>query len=233
MSKGILYGIGVGPGDSKLMTAKAIDILQQADVIITPKTEKKTDSVAWQIADPYIPAHIEVLPIVFPMVPDLKIQEQYWEENRKQIAKVLDAGKKVVFLTLGDPMFYSTYMYIYRALEPAGYQIETIPGIPAFLAIASYLGRPVAEQEDVVTVLPATAPAEKMERVIAVSDSLVIMKVYKSWPTVKALLAKYGMLDKAVMISRAGLPDEEVFTDLASIPEDAKLNYLSTILTKK
>lgn len=84
-----------------------------------------------------------------------------------------------------------------------------------------------------MTVLPATADAEKLEKVIAVSDSLVIMKVYKTWPLVKKLLAKYGLIDSAVMISRAGLPDEERFMDLRLIPEDAKLNYLSTILAKR
>lgn len=233
MNKGKLYGIGVGPGESTLMTAKAIEILKDADVIITPKTEKKTDSVAFQIASPYIQKKTEILPIVFPMVPNMDVQEAAWKENKEKMAAILDQGKNVVFLTLGDPMFYSTYMYVYRVLDKAGYEIETVPGIPAFLAIAAYLGRPVAEQEDVVTILPATAPREKLEKVISVSDSLVIMKVYKTWPVVKELLTKYGMIQNAVMISRAGLPDEEIFTDLAAIPDDANLNYLSTILAKR
>ncbi len=232
MNKGKLYGIGVGPGESALMTAKAVELLKNVDAIIVPKTEKKTDSVAFQIAMPYISAQTEILPIVFPMVPDMKVQEEAWVENRKLIAEYLDQGKNLAFLTLGDPMFYSTYMYIYRVLKD-DYEVETVPGIPAFLAIAAHLGRPVAEQEDVVTVLPATAPREKMDKVIAVSDSLVIMKVYKSWPVVKELLTKYGMIENAVMISRAGLPDEEVFTDLTVIPDNAKLNYLSTILAKR
>lgn len=231
--KGTLYGIGVGPGESKFMTVKAVETLQHADVIIVPKTEKKTDSVAYQIAKPFIPETIEILPIVFPMVPNMEVQEAAWAENRKAIEELLAAGKDVVFLTLGDPMFYSTYMYIFRALEDSAYAVETIPGIPAFLALAARLGRPVAEQEEVVTVLPATAPREKMDRVIAVSDSLVIMKVYKSWPAVKELLIEHGFIDNAVMISRAGLPDEEVFRDLRAIPADAKLNYLSTILAKR
>ncbi len=232
MSQGILYGIGVGPGESELMTVKAVEILKTVDVIITPRTEKKQESVAFHIAKPYIPKHVEIMPIVFPMIPDMSVQEKAWKENRKSIGDILDQGKNVAFLTLGDPMFYSTYMYVYRALTP-DYRVETIPGVPAFLALASQLGRSVAEQEDVVTVLPATADAEKLEKVIAVSDSLVIMKVYKTWPLVKKLLAKYGLIDSAVMISRAGLPDEERFMDLRLIPEDAKLNYLSTILAKR
>lgn len=43
MSKGKLYGIGVGPGDSKLLTVKAVETIRNADMIITPKTEKKEE----------------------------------------------------------------------------------------------------------------------------------------------------------------------------------------------
>ena len=66
--KGKLYGIGVGPGDSELMTVKAARIVGEADVIITPKTEKKDGSVALNIAKPYIQEHTEIVPVVFPMV---------------------------------------------------------------------------------------------------------------------------------------------------------------------
>lgn len=130
MSQGILYGIGVGPGESELMTVKAVEILKTVDVIITPRTEKQ-ESVAFHIAKPYIPKHVEIMPIVFPMIPDMSVQEKAWKENRKSIGDILDQGKNVAFLTLGDPMFYSTYMYVYRALTP-DYRVETIPGVPAF-----------------------------------------------------------------------------------------------------
>ena len=59
--KGKLYGIGVGPGDSELMTVKAARIVGEADVIITPKTEKKDGSVALHIAEPYIQEHTEIV----------------------------------------------------------------------------------------------------------------------------------------------------------------------------
>ena len=233
MQTGTLYGIGVGPGDSEFLTVKAVRTLEHVGVIIVPKTEKKTDSVAYQIAKPFIKESTEVIPIVFPMVLDMTVQERAWDENRKIISGLLAEGKDIAFLTLGDPMLYSTYMYIFRALKKTEYPIETIPGIPAFLAIASRIGRTVGDQEDVITILPGTADAEKLERVIAVSDSLVIMKVYKTWPIIKKLMEKYNLIDDAIMISRAGLPDEVVYRDLRALPEDTKLNYLSTILAKR
>ena len=73
MSKGKLYGIGVGPGDSKLLTVRAVETIQNADMIITPKTEKKEDSVAYHIATPYISKKAEILPLVFQMVTDMEL----------------------------------------------------------------------------------------------------------------------------------------------------------------
>ena len=233
MKKGKLYGIGVGPGDSKLMTVKAVEILQSADMIITPKTEKKDGSVAFHIASPYIPEKTEILPMVFQMNNDMDAVARQWTENSRIIQEKLDEGKNLVFLTLGDPMLYSTYMYIFRALEGTDYEAETIPGIPAFLGIASYLGMPVAEWEETVLILPATADPEKIDRALAAADHAVIMKVYKNWAYIQSELRKHGLIKNAVMVSRAGLPDEVVQRDLDALPEDYKPNYLSTILTKR
>lgn len=233
MAKGKLYGIGVGPGDSKLITVKAVEILQKADLIITPKTEKKDGSVAFHIASPYIPETAQILPMVFQMNNDMEAVARQWEENSKIIREKMDEGKNLVFLTLGDPMLYSTYMYIFRALEGTDYEAETIPGIPAFLGIASYLGMPVAEWEETVLILPATASPEKIDRALAAADHAVIMKVYKNWAYIQSELRKHGLIKNAVMVSRAGLPDEIIQRDLDKLPADYKPNYLSTILTKR
>lgn len=233
MARGKLYGIGVGPGDSGLMTVKAVETLKKADMIIAPKTEKKDGSVAFHIASPYIPEGTDILPMVFQMNNDMDAVERQWEENRRIIIEKLDEGKNLVFLTLGDPMLYSTYMYIFRALEGTEYEAETIPGIPAFLGIASYLGMPVAEWEETVLILPATAEPEKIDRALASADHAVIMKVYKNWAYIQAELRKHHLIKNAVMVSRAGLPDEVIQRDLDSLPADYTPNYLSTILTKR
>lgn len=231
--KGKLYGIGVGPGDSELMTVKAARLVGEADIIITPKTEKKDGSVALNIAKPYIQEHTEIIPVVFPMVFHEETLSDAWIEAKNIIVSYLEQGKKVVFLTLGDPMFYSTYMYVYRLIEHTRYDIETIPGVPAFCAIGSHLGYPIVEKEEVLAIVPATAPKEKIDAVMAVADDAVIMKVYKNFDEVQAVLKKHNMADDAVMISRVGLPDEEVFCGLENMPADTKLNYLSTILAKR
>lgn len=231
--KGKLYGIGVGPGDPELMTVKAARLVSEADVIITPKTEKKDGSVALNIAKPYIKEHTEIVPVVFPMVLNDDTQKEGWEEARNIITKLLSEGKQVVFLTLGDPMFYSTYMYVYRLVENSGYEIETVPGVTAFCAIGSHLGYPIVEKEEVLAIVPATAPKEKIDKVLAVADDAVIMKVYRNFGEVQETLKKHNMADEAVMISRVGLDGEEIYRGLQDMPADTKLNYLSTILAKR
>ena len=229
---GIFYGIGVGPGDPELLTVKAINIMREVDIIIAPKTEKKDGSVALSIARPYLKKDIEIVYQVFPMVVKFEESTEAWETNKNEILALLKAGKKIAFLTLGDPMFYSTYIYVYRLLEHEGFPIETIPGIPAFCAIGSKLGYPLVEGNDILSVIPATADPEKIKKVMAVTDNVVLMKVYKNFSSIVDTLVENEMIDNAVMLSRCGLPDEVRINDLVA-EKNKKVNYLSTILARR
>lgn len=230
---GIFYGIGVGPGDPELLTVKAIKAIEKVDVLIAPKTEKKDGSVALSIAEPYLKKDVEIVYQVFPMVKGFaENNTEAWEQNKREILALLQAGKNVAFLTLGDPMFYSTYIYVYRLLEHEDITIETIPGIPAFAAIGSLLGQPIVEGDDVLTVIPATTSPEKIARALAASDNAVLMKVYKNYSEVAGLLEQNNMAEQAVLVSRAGLDDERIIRDVVA-HRDEKLNYLSTILTRR
>ena len=229
---GIFYGIGVGPGDPELLTVKAINAIKAADVLIAPKTEKKEGSVALSIAKPYLRSDIEIVYQVFPMVKNFADSTDAWEANKKEILSLLEQGKNVAFLTLGDPMFYSTYIYVYRLLKDEDVKIVTIPGIPAFCAIGSQAGIPIVEGNDVLSIIPATASPEKIEKAIANCDNAGLMKVYKNFPEIADVLDKHDMAKNAVMLSRCGLPDEERIDDIMT-QKDKKVNYLSTILTRK
>lgn len=231
--RGTFYGIGVGPGDPELLTIKAANVLKKVDVIIAPKTEKKEGSVAFNIAKPYLRDDVEIVYQVFPMVRGFADNSgDAWEKNKDEIIALLDAGKNVAFLTLGDAMFYSTYIYVFRLLEKAGIPIETIPGIPAFVAIGSHLNWPIVEGDDVLSIIPATAGPERVREAIRTADNVVIMKVYKNFPDIADTLQECGMIDKAVMVSRCGLPDEERIDDIAARSRQP-VNYLSTVLARK
>lgn len=230
---GVFYGIGVGPGDPELLTVKAIRAMEKVDVLIAPKTEKKEGSVALSIARPYLKKDVQIVYQVFPMVKGFaENSADAWEANKQEILALLREGKNVAFLTLGDPMFFSTYIYVFRLLEHEDIEIQTIPGIPAFAAIGSQMGYPIVEGDDVLSIIPATAAPEKVEKAVQSADNVVLMKVYKNFDKVTDMLARNHMASQAVLVSRAGLPDERVIDDIEAHKEE-KLNYLSTILTRK
>ena len=229
---GIFYGIGVGPGDPELLTVKAINAIKNSNVVIAPKTEKKDGSVALNIARPYLRADVEIVYQTFPMVKNFEEFPAVFEENQREILNFLRDGKNVAFLTLGDPMFFSTYIYIFRLLKNSGVKIETIPGVPAFLAIAAKIGRPLAFGNDILTIIPATADAAEISAALKNSDATVLMKVYKNFGEVVDLLAEENLAENAVLVSRCGLEDEKIIADVKAHKAEP-INYLSTILTRR
>ena len=231
-AQGIFYGIGVGPGDPELLTVKAINAIKISEVIIAPKTEKKSDSLALQIATPYLRADVQIVYQTFPMVKDFETSPEIFEGNVAEILSYLNAGKNVGFLTLGDPMFFSTYIYIFKLLKKSAVQIETVAGVPAFLAIAAKLGYPVAYGNEMLSIIPATADAAKISAALKNSDDAVIMKVYKNFGEVAEILNAENLSENAVLVSRCGLEDEKIISDIDACKNE-KLNYLSTILTRR
>ena len=229
---GTFYGIGVGPGDPDLLTVKAISTIKQVDVIIAPKTEKKDDSVALSIARPYLKPDIKIIYQVFPMVKDFNDSPEVFVSNKDEIISLLNEGLNVAFLTLGDPMFYSTYIYIFKLLQSEDVRIETIPGVPAFLAIASQIGKPVAFGDDILSIIPATADLNAIDSALDNSNTAVMMKVYKNFDDIVDNLERHDMARQAVLVSRCGLSDEKIISDIAQHRHE-NLNYLSTIITRK
>lgn len=228
---GTFYGIGVGPGDPELLTIKALNAIKKADVLIAPKTEKKEGSVALNIAKPYLKKDIEIVYQVFPMVLNFETTDA-WQQNKEEILALLKQGKNVAFLTLGDPMFFSTYIYVYNLLKDEDINIETIPGIPAFCSVAAKVGYPIVEGNDILSIIPATAKKETIEKALSVSDNVVLMKVYKNYPEILNMLDRENMTQNSVLVSRCGLSDELVIKDISK-EKDRKLNYLSTILSRR
>lgn len=229
---GIFYGIGVGPGDPELLTIKAAQVLSQVDAVIAPRGEKAEDSIALAIARHYLKEGAQVTRLTFPMVSDQQELNRAWEENKDIILNLLVKGQKVAFLTLGDPMLFSTYIYIFRLLRDSGYPLVTIPGITSFSHLASRLGIPLTEKDETLTIVPATTGEEILDRVLDCSGNLVLMKVYRSLPVIVEKLKKSGHLENAVMVSKCGWDDEEIYYDLEKIQGD-RIHYLSTIIAKK
>lgn len=229
--KGIFYGIGVGPGDPELITLKAVHCLQEIDIVIAPRTGKRANSTALNIARPHLKAGTEILELTFPMVYDEHELSEAWQNNQQIILNYLQQGKKLAFLTLGDPMLYSTYIYILRLLTVHQVDTETIPGITSFCASASRVGVPLAEGDEMLTIIPATCDPLKLKQALAISDNVILMKISKNTSNLIKELQAHGLADHAVMVSKCGHSDEAINNNLAD-PE-LKATYLSTIIAKK
>lgn len=228
---GVLYGVGVGPGDPELLTIKAVKVIEQADVIIVPKAGANRDSTALAIAKPYISEHTQLLELVFPMAYDQQKLSDAWLENKKVIGQLLKQGQRAVFLTLGDPMLYSTFIYLHKLLKDH-YAVEVIPGVTSFCAVSSYIQYPLAEADETLCIIPATAPQEQIQKLLEYSDNVVIMKASRNSKQLINQLRNQHMLENAVLVSRCGMEGQTIITDLEDVG-DQKLNYFSTILASK
>lgn len=154
---GVLYGIGVGPGDPELMTLKAINTIKACDIIAIPAVSKE-ECYAYSIVQAILP-EIEKKQIMCTPFPMIKDKEKLTISHNKiycDIVNELEAGKNVAMLTIGDPSVYSTYMYIHKRVMQAGFTAVMISGVPSFCAAAARLGISLGEMMDEIHIIPAS-----------------------------------------------------------------------------
>jgi precorrin-2/cobalt-factor-2 C20-methyltransferase len=228
-----LYGIGVGPGDPELLTLKAVKVLQQADVILAAASPKNDESLALSIAAPHLREGAEILRLDFPMTRDQEVLSAAWRKNAQTVATVLAQGKSAAFLTLGDPLTYSTFGYLLKTLNGllAEIPVEIIPGITSYQAAAAKTGRVLVESGENLAVVSGVAGEDELRRALSGARSAVILKAYKNLPVIRKVLTELGLTDHSVFVTRLGLDDEEVITDLNHVPE--KPSYFSLILVRQ
>ena len=156
---GILYGLGVGPGDPELITVKAFRLIQESPVIAYPKKLKGSKSYAHRIVEVYInPEEKDMLGLVFPMTKDEAVLEREWTKSVELVYGKLQEGKDVAFVTEGDPLLYSTFIHMMKLMQEMhpDVEIRTVPGISSFNGSASRLGIALADGDDHVAIIPAT-----------------------------------------------------------------------------
>ncbi len=230
---GTLYGIGVGPGDPELITLKAVHRLQKVDVVFAAASTKNEASLAQSIAAPHLRPGVEVIRLNFPMTRDQAVLAKAWRANADLVAGLLGQGKSAAFLTLGDPLTYSTFGYLLRTLNGllAEIPVVVIPGITSYQAAAAFTGRVLAESGESLAVVSGVASEEELTRILSVADSAVILKAYKNLPAIRRVLTRLGLADSAVFVTRLGHEGQEVITDLANVPDTP--SYFSLVLVRR
>ena len=225
---GILYGVGVGPGDPELMTVKAWRLISTAHVIAYLCANGK-DSTARDIASPFIAEATSEIAIDMPMRLEREPGEVAYDKGAAEIADVLDAGKDVIMLCEGDPFFYGSFIYIFERLAKK-YKTIVVPGVTSITAAAAAIGQPLAARNDMLKVLPATLPEDKLHFELATSQAVAIIKVGRHFGKVKLILAELGLLSKATAIENATRENQKI-TAVVDIEGDT-LPYFTTIIVR-
>ena len=229
---GKLYALSTGPGAADLITVRAARILGSLDILYAPAGRKGGDSLALSIVREYLGEHTEVRCCHFPMSADSAEKEAVWDDVSGALVREVEAGKQVGFITLGDAMLFSTWVFLLKRIGSPEW-LEIVPGVTSFAAIAARAQTPLAMEQQSLAVVACTAPESEIEHALAQHDSLVLMKVYGRFPRIKALLAKAGLLGCALMMAEATLPGEQCWRNLAEVADDQPLPYFSTILVNK
>lgn len=227
MSK--LFGVGVGPGDPKLLTLKAVEVIENADIIAVPASGQNVN-VAYTIAKGGVPNidKKQILELNMPMTRDENELKKNHDIAADEIVKNLKNGKVVAFLTLGDPTVYSTYMYVHKRIEKMGFDTEIIPGITSFCAVAARLNDSLTEAGEMLHVIPASY--EGFEEAITLPGTKILMKSGKQIGKVKKIIRSMSNPQNVKMVERCGMDGERVFNSLEEIDENA--GYFSVLVVK-
>ena len=223
---GKLYGVSVGPGDPELLTLKAVRVIREADVVAVPNIGHKRQT-AYAIAEEYLQGK-ELLDCSTPMTKDRKVVLAAYEDIAGKLCDLLEQGKSVAYLCLGDIAIYSTYIYVHDIVVARGYDAQIIPGVTSFCAVAAKLGTALCEGPERLLIAPVMA--SDVDDILDVPANKVFMKSGKAVHELRDKLAEHGQLEHASMVANCGLPDEKVFPHFADIADDT--DYFSVVIVK-
>ena len=225
---GVLYGVGLGPGDPGLITRRAAGLIEAAEVIAYPSLAGG-DSFARAIAADLIPPGAREIRIDIPMTHERAPAQAAYDAGAVEIAGALEEGQDVVALCEGDPLFYGSFMYLQARLI-SRFRVDVVPGVTSMTACAALAEMPLAARDGVVSVLPATLSDETLRQRMTGAETIVLMKLGRHLPRIRALLAAEGLMDRTQYVARAGLPDAACLP-LADAPEVAP--YFSMLLVAR
>jgi len=233
MSTGTLFGVGAGPGDPELLTLKAARVLGQVEVILAASSTKNDYSLAQTIVSPHLRPGAQVVRLGFPMTRDQAVLDAAWEKNARMAADILESGRDAAFVTLGDPLLYSTFGYLLprlRAILPE-VRVDIVPGITSYQAAAAAAGAILAESGENLLILSGVGDAARMGELLESADRAVILKTYRNFTNIREMLRRAGRDGETVFATRLGIDGEQVLHGLDQAPDAP--HYLSLCLVGK
>ena len=223
---GRLYGIGVGPGDPELLTLKAFRLLQAAPVVAY-QSANDHESIARSIVAPYLTGKQIEVGFHFPRALDPEAAQELYAEAIRPIAAHLSAGRDVVVLCAGDPLFYGSFMYLFTRLADR-FITEIVPGVSSPMGAAAAIGMPLCYRNDIFSVLSATLSVEVLTAQLVNADAVAIIKLRRHFDKVRQILSDLDLLDRAKYIERATATDQKIISIEDVDPRDVP--YFSMII---
>ena len=230
MARGLLIGVGVGPGDPELVTRQALRVLAEADRVFAPSSAADAVGRAEAIVREAAPGvRVERLPFAMGAAGDVRAAG--YDRAAERIVACLDEGEQVAFVTLGDPNIYSTFSSLAAAVRDRrpGTEVATVPGITAFQALAARAGAVLLDGTEKLALVTALAGPDAVAAALADPEqAVVVYKGGRHLPEVARHLAATGRLAGAVVGELLGLPGERVAP--AEAVADGPATYLATVI---
>jgi precorrin-2/cobalt-factor-2 C20-methyltransferase len=231
---GVLYGIGVGPGDPDLITLKAAKILGGIDIVFAAASTKNNHSLAVNIAKQHIPEKTAVKMLCFPMTRDKNETRKAWRQHAQTIIAEIEQGKSAAFLTLGDAMTYSTFGYIMKHVQHIAphIDIQTVPGITSYQAAAARLNTPLVEGEESLMVVSGATGGNRLRELEGRPENVVFLKAYRNVKDIKAAIDESGTYHTSVGVKNCSHPNEEIIPDIEELSTRMP-DYWTLIIAKQ
>ena len=226
---GMVYGLGVGPGDPDLITVKGLRILEAAPVIAYPAT-MAGESTARAIVDSHLGNGKTELPLFIDISAGHAANAVHYDKAAAAISAHLQAGRDVCVLCEGDPFFYGSFSYLFTRLAE-DWPVEVVPGVSSLTACAAALGAPLAAGGDILTVLPASLDEKVLRRRMEEADGVAIIKIGRHFPKIAKVLEGAGLLANARYVERVGFADERSLP-IAEVKAD-EAPYFSMVLAHR
>jgi precorrin-2/cobalt-factor-2 C20-methyltransferase len=196
-----LFCVGCGPGDPELLTVKAVRTIENAEILFAPTSRDGKASIAFSVVQKHVQESAKVVSLVFPMIRDRDSLKDKWKTNAELIANAVKTGKRVVYLTVGDPSLYSTWIYIHRELA-SNYddiEVEIVPGITSIFAFAAQAKLSLAEGDETVAIVPACYDLEKVRQTADCCDTLIFLKDGRYFEKVVEMLSNAGFPNDSIV----------------------------------
>ena len=196
-----LFCVGCGPGDPELLTVKAVNTIKNAEIIFAPTAREGKPSIALSVVERYVDKFAKKVDLVFPMVKDRESLKDYWKRNADKIADAVRTEKRVIYLTVGDPALYSTWIYIQRELQKnhSDIEIDIVPGIASMFAFAAQAKMSLAEGDETLAIVPACYDLDRVKQTANSCDTVIFLKDGRYFDSVIEMLADVGFGDDSMI----------------------------------